>query len=680
MQFVYPSFLWALLALSIPILIHLFYFRRFKKVYFTNVRFLKEVKEETSALRKVRNLLVLLARCLAVAFLVLAFAQPFLPVDDAAVELGQKAVSVYVDNSFSMNALSEDVPLLDKAKRRAREIIQAYPVDDRFQVLTNEFAGRQQRLLSREDALALVDDIESTPAVRDLTTVLQRQQQALNTGLAPTKIAYQISDFQRRTAASLADWRDTSLTVNLVPLQSVQEKNISIDSAYFEVPVQMLNQTNPLVVQVTNHGDTPAENIRLTLRYEGQTKPVGTLSIPAGATVADTVNMTILRTGQHEAELQLTDYPVQFDDRYFFSFGVAEQINVLVVNGGAANTYLNAALKRIPYFNLVNSTSTSIDYAGLPDNRLVILDGLRQISSGLAGALQQYIEGGGNVLLFPAKNSDKASYNRFLQQLRANELGEYRTAERRVGRLNAEAFVFQEVFENRNANLRLPVTTGNYALTRYGSRPEERLLTYRDGSTYLGKYRRGDGHLYLSSAPLDTDVNDLTRNGEIFVPMLYRMALSTARAQKIAYTIGDDELLPAEHRSTVNEPVYKLRGETGEFIPQQQILGSKVNLSVGNQVDRAGYYRLVLDEAEAPLDVFAFNYDRTESDLSYFAPAALRERVSEALTVFEDTDDSVFLAEITQRSQGTQLWKWCLALALLFLAIESLLLRFWRVA
>ena len=69
MSFVYPSFLWALLALAIPILIHLFHFRRFKTVYFTNVKFLKQLQEESSSQRKIRNLLVLLMRCLAVAFL-----------------------------------------------------------------------------------------------------------------------------------------------------------------------------------------------------------------------------------------------------------------------------------------------------------------------------------------------------------------------------------------------------------------------------------------------------------------------------------------------------------------------------------------------------------------------------------------------------------------------------------
>src|SRR6056297_3586351 len=117
MQFLVPVFLTALAALAIPIIIHLFHFRRFKKVYFTNVRFLREVKEETSSRSRLRNILVLLARLLALAALVLAFAQPYLK-QSGNVQKGSKAVSIFIDNSFSMDALSQDVPLLDKAKQR----------------------------------------------------------------------------------------------------------------------------------------------------------------------------------------------------------------------------------------------------------------------------------------------------------------------------------------------------------------------------------------------------------------------------------------------------------------------------------------------------------------------------------------------------------------------------------
>ena len=214
MQFLYPTFLFALTALAIPIILHLFYFRRFKKVYFTNVRFLREVKEETSARSKLRNLLVLLMRLLAIGMLVFAFAQPFIP-QNAEVKQGQKAISVFVDNSFSMAALSQNAPLLERAKQRAREIVQAYGVEDEFQILTSDFEGRHQRLVSREDALNLIEEIRLSPASRELSKVLTRQQQALGTGRADTQTAYVISDFQQN-AADVQNFRDTTLELCLV--------------------------------------------------------------------------------------------------------------------------------------------------------------------------------------------------------------------------------------------------------------------------------------------------------------------------------------------------------------------------------------------------------------------------------------------------------------------------------
>ena len=264
MQFVYPTFLLALAALAIPIILHLFYFRRFKKVYFTNVRFLKEVKEETSARSKLRNILVLISRLLAIAFLVLAFAQPFIPQRNAEVKKGAKAVSVFIDNSFSMSGESQDVALIEKARQSARDVVDAYNVEDRFQILTNDFEGRHQRLVSKEDALTLIDEIQITPAVKNLSTVLARQDQVLKAGDSDNLAAYLISDFQKNIT-DLENFRDTTIDINLIPLQSVQERNISIDSAWFESPVQMYQQANPLIVKVTNRGENEVSNIRLAL-------------------------------------------------------------------------------------------------------------------------------------------------------------------------------------------------------------------------------------------------------------------------------------------------------------------------------------------------------------------------------------------------------------------------------
>ncbi|MEM1122567.1 MAG: BatA domain-containing protein [Bacteroidota bacterium] len=677
MQFLYPSFLWALLALAIPIIIHLFYFRRFKKVYFTNVKFLKEVKEETSARSRLKNLLTLLMRLLAMAALVFAFAQPFIPVDKE-VKKGQKSVSLFVDNSFSMNALSEDVPLIEKAKQRAREIISAHSDEDEFQLLTNDFEGRHQRLVSKEDALSLVDEIKPSPAVRLLSNVVARQKQVLNAPEAENNIQYLISDFQKNIT-DIQNYPDTLGEINLVPLQSVQEKNVSVDSVWFEAPVQMVNQSNRLVVRVRNHSDVPAENLRLALQYDGQEKPVGTLSIPANSSIIDTVNLSVQRTGWHEGKLSVTDYPVQFDDHYFFAFNVAEAIQVLAINELQPNKYINAAFNGAPYFEIENKLSRNLDYSQFPNYQMIVLNELTAISSGLAFELNQYTRNGGNVLVFPSRNANLETYKAFLSAFQANQLVALEEQEKTVGRVNYEEFIFKDVFENRRANLKLPVTQVNYKMTALGRSKEERLLTYRDGSSFLSKYRLDKGNLYLCAAPLEEESSNLVKNGEIFIPMLYKMAISSGKDQRIAYTIGKDDYIEAENQQlTGSETVFKIKGTGEEFIPEQTKIGSKIILGVYDQIKTSGYYDLFLTEEETK-SKFAFNFDRKESKLAYWNEADLAEQIGPNVTVLTASADTDYEQLIGQRNQGIPLWRWAIIAALVFLGIEGLLLRFWKV-
>ena len=108
MLFSQPAFLWGLLAVAIPIVVHLFNFRRYRKVYFSNVERLKDLMTEQRRRDTVRQWLVLAMRVLAIVFLVLAFAQPVIQSSNDALRTGSTAVSLYVDNSFSMeNANAE---------------------------------------------------------------------------------------------------------------------------------------------------------------------------------------------------------------------------------------------------------------------------------------------------------------------------------------------------------------------------------------------------------------------------------------------------------------------------------------------------------------------------------------------------------------------------------------------
>ncbi len=672
MQFLYPTFLWALAAIAIPIIIHLFYFRRFKKVYFTNVKYLQEIKEETSSRNKIKNLLILLSRILTVAALVFAFAQPFIPQGDT-VKKGNNAISVFIDNSFSMQATQEDVPLINIAKEKARQIINAYSEEDKFQILTHSFEGRHQRLVSKEDALSLIDEINITPSVRPLSKVVNRQKQAISSQ-EENEILYLISDFQS-SINDLETYTDTTAELNLLPLQSVQEKNVSLDSVWLESPVPMANQNNKLLVRITNHSDEEAEGIRLSMLMDGQEKPEGTYNIPARTSITDTINMSLLKAGWHTAELKISDYPIQFDDKFYISVNVPEEINVLAINDGQQNRYLTALFKGLNAYNLTNQNQNKVDYSKIKDYDLVILNDLRDISSGLAAELDAYIVNGGNTLVFPSANGSQNSYNNFLNNLGANNLQGLEKEKKTVSSINKDEFIFKDVYEYISRNITLPTTNSSWNITNYQSRAQESILRYRDGSNYLVKYVRGNGHLYLCTSPLSSDYNDLAQNAEIFVPMLYKMAIASTKTQKISYTIGQDEIIEAENKISSGDLVYKINGSE-EFIPGQTNLGNKILLDVNDQVTKNGFYTLNLDKEK--IADLSFNFDRKESNMMVSSSDDLNKlSESSAVNLLDGSLKADFSQYINQKDKGIVLWWWCLILALIFLAIETILLRVW---
>ena len=177
MKFLYPQFLYALAVVAIPIILHLFNFKKFKTVYFSNVRFLKEVKQQTKAKSELKHILILLSRILALSSLVLAFAQPYVPKKN--MELASKhAISIFVDNSFSMNAQNANGQLLQEALQKTESISEAYQTVDDFHIITNDLSAQHQRLITKE-ALEELGNINSTSNTSLLSKVVNRQKQAI---------------------------------------------------------------------------------------------------------------------------------------------------------------------------------------------------------------------------------------------------------------------------------------------------------------------------------------------------------------------------------------------------------------------------------------------------------------------------------------------------------------------
>lgn len=660
-------------AIAIPIIIHLFQFRKFKKIYFTNVRFLKEIKEETTNRSKLKNLLVLLSRILAVSALVFAFAQPFIPQGDT-VKSGINQVSVFVDNSFSMTAKINDIPLLDYAKEKARSIIKAYTEKDQFQILTHDFEGRHQRFLSQEDALSYIDEIQVTPNVQDIDKVINRQKQLMEMS-GGNKISYIISDFQK-SIMPLEVSADTTMEINLLPVQTNQLGNVSVDSVWFEGPIPFLNQNNKLLIRAKNNSNNTAEQVKISFSKDGQEKPVSVRDIEANGTVIDTVNISIAQSGWHQGVVKVTDYPVAFDDEYFIAFNVPDTIKALLINEAAPSKYMSALFKGIKNLSMINQSVNQLQYQQFADYDLIILNDLKQISTGLATEVNQYLQHGGKVMMFPGQQAELNSYNNFLRSVNAGSLAEARSNLREVSVINTEEFVFSDVYIRSSQNLKLPKSQFSYDFLANASSGMEKLLTYRDGGTYMGKYRVGDGQFYLCAAPLDAEVNDLVFNAEVFVPLVYNVAISTTKQKSLAYTISNQMVIETANIHRIGDYTYKVKHGNEEFIPGQIPAGNKMMLDLNDQIKTAGYYDLLLDDKIVVK--LAFNYDRKESDMHIFRESELKNMTSANpnIKVLGETLQADITASIMEKDKGIILWKWFVILALLFLAIETLLIRF----
>ena len=671
MQFVNPIFLWALGALLIPIIIHLFHFRKFKKVYFTNVHLLKEIKEETSTRSRLRNILVLLTRLAALGLLVLAFAQPVIRDQDIDTNKDQ-VVTVVIDNSFSMNALKAEVPLLRRAKDQAKGIIKSYSETDQFVILTPELRTKHLRLIDKKTAISFIDEIEATADIKTLEDISKVALRVMSDSEGQQNM-YILSDFQENVSL-FSTPVDSSTQVSLLPLRAVQENNIAIIDASFESPVPLLDVNNKLVVTLENYGSND-QSVQLNMLYEGQNRPQGVIEIAAESRAVDTISLLIDRAGWHEVELAVDDYPIGFDNNLDLSFYLKPQINILNIYNAINNSYLDKAFSGTDYYALTQDQTSQIRYDRFAAQDLIILDDLPSLSSGLRSELVKYVSQGGNLLVFPAESAQVEEYNALLSALGADRINELISEDKSVSRINLDEFVFSDVFLNKRKNLRLPEVKKHFSKINSQQAVKESILTFRDGSDYLTKYQKDLGQVYLSSAPLDEQLNGLVTNAEIFIPLLYKVAISSTSGQNLYYTIDEEEILDIKNLTNLSQSNYTVTGPS-EFIPSVIINQGRSVIDVRDQIKERGIYNLTLEDQT--IHKMAFNYDRIESDVSYGDMKAISAKISPTAEIINQTASADISQVIDSKKSGIQLWRWCLILALVFLLIETVLLRIWK--
>jgi hypothetical protein len=671
MNFLYPGFLFALLAVAIPVIIHLFNFRKFKKVYFSNVQLLKDVEQQNSSREKLKNLLILLCRILAIAFLVLAFAQPYIPAGNQKTAKLNNAVSIYVDNSYSMEALNKDGSLLDEAKRRARELINGFGVNDRFQLLTNDFEGKHQRLLNKEEFLKALDDVKISATSRTLQQIINRQGNILS-GTA-NLYSFIISDFQKNLSTGKKLAGKPGIQYSFLKVNASALPNVAVDSVWMLSPNHQPQANERIVVQLKNYSDEDAVNIPLKLTVNNQQKGLGAVSIGAGKSTQDTLNFSGLSAGWQKGIISIKDFPLTFDDTLSFSFKVDDHLTVLSINGQSAGNYIKALFATDRYYQLTENAESNINYSSFVNYGLIVLNGLKNPSSGLAQQLKVYLNSGGSIVIFPDLDADVNQYNTFLTALGLPKIQQQNNVPTQVEKIDLQNPIFRTVFEEIPKNLDLPTVKRYFSFIAGTASSKEDLMQLPAGKMFFSKFGVANGSVYLSASGLSDQDGNLARH-PVFVPIMYRLALNSGTDEQIYNHLGGDNALSSKKISLGKNQTLKLKSASFEVIPELRQVGGKTMIYLADQIKTPGFYNLML--ADSLFAVYSFNQGSKESDIHYLAIDELSSLTDkDKFKIFDADKDAVKL--ISGANQiGQTLWKLCLILSLIFIAAEILLIRF----
>jgi hypothetical protein len=666
MNFLYPSFLWALGVLAIPVIIHLFNFRRTVKVYFSNNRFLKQVKEATTAKRRLKHYLILASRLLFLFFLVITFCQPIIPAKNQLTN--NHTIVLYLDNSQSMSAQMEDkVRGLDAGVTFVRNIVSLFPPDTRYKLITNDFAPFSNSFKTKSEVLDLLTQVRLSPVSRTMQEVLDRVRQQ---GQAQQQQeVFWISDLQKSTLGIIPKTLDSSAQWRLVPIRFASLANIFVDTAYLENPFAASGEKNVLRVKVRNDGKRDVDQLNLKLTINNIQSGAGTIDVPQGGVAETTFDLATGLSGLNEARISFNDFPVSFDNEFFFALNFTDKIKVVEIKKDNIPTPVEKVYGNKQVFTYQGFAVSNFNYNELAQADLVVVNGLNTVDPSLTNALLDYINKGGTLLLAPGTQPDVNNLKNLAQVPGLNSLPKAEPLE--LDRPDFSNPFFENVFEEKSTSLAMPKAAR--LLDLGGDRSA--ILKFKNDQAFLSLFNRG-GKLYILATALESDFTDFHQHA-LFVPVMYRIAASARRSETKPYYTLRENLITLRLDSVNDDVPLKLVGKE-EVIPGQRKVADRVFIDVPKFSVEQGFYDVV--SQGDTVDLIAFNLNKEESLMEQYTGEEVKAMAGggENISIFTATSSGAFSNEIKERYLGTPLWKYALLLALLFILAEILLIRFMK--
>ena len=638
MQFYHPEVLYALVLLIIPILVHLFQLRRFKTEYFTNVKFLKKISLQTRKSSRIKKWLILASRLLALSAIILAFAQPYFP--SPILNSNGVETVIYLDNSYSMEALGKKGKLLD---RSIQELLESDYSGKNVGVFTN---SEDYNNSSQKDLQSITYSGNQT----DFNTVLFRAKNNFSKDTKTIKKFLIISDFQQKL--ELPKTLNTS-GIEIYTYSQVPERkeNIYIDTAFlFSESID----SRALTLKISNSG----KNSQSTpVSLFSNKNLIGKTSVTLEPNETKEVSFPINDLEIEKGKVQIEDNSLQFDNSLYFSLNPVPVTKIYAISN--SNSAFLERIYTTPEFQFNNSAAAAINFNLLNDADVIILNELPEISDVLFTNLSKLISKGIIFILIPSEENIGPNIIAFANNLGVAGFDKKQEEEKFITNIKFQHPIFKDVFDKQVKNFEYPKVQMNYHLNARANT----ILALQDDQAFL--FQKGNSFIF--SAPLNLKNSNFIQS-PLVVPTFYKMAVSNKNAPSLYHYLGMENKITLPI-STKSDEIVKLNSEKLSFIPLQKNLDGKIEITTNELPEEPGNYMVGLGDLEEM--GISYNVDRAESKMLYTDP-------NEMKTINKINNlDEFFLSEGYENEKNT-FWKWFVTFALLFLIIETLLIKYFK--
>ena len=616
-----------------------------------------------------------------ISMLILAFAGPHISDNQENTNKSEVALTaIYLDNSFSMQAESKKGQNFEQAKNIAKQIILNAPENMQYLILTNDQLPEHQAVIDKNTMMRFIDNTNISPKFLSISDIFLKAKTLCPKG--ENVNLYFISDVQK----SIFDQNTVEIANNIstffIPIQSQKPNNIFIDSCWFESPIHKLNQAEILNVIIKNQTNEDITNFSVHLYLNDSLKVMSSCDLLANE--EKTLQLEYINTiiGATNGKLTISDYPIIYDNDLFFNYNVSEFSNVLIINENSTNKYLTTLfdVNKSDFFVTQNSIN-SLQTSDFENYNVIILNNIKEISSGLSSDLETYIKNGGSVVFVPSEDINSININNFIQKFNIGTFNNQNNKDTKIAKIDYENEIFKNVFQRQNQQADFPIISQSYKLNRYNNSSFMDILKDENSSPLLVFGTFGAGKILLFTFPFN-EKNSSFLKSSIFVPIMLNFSLSGNLNYDIYSDIGNNSKINVIPKGTIeNSETFKITNNTDfETYTDFRIIGKKIEIYPPETIINAGFYSLI-DINNKKIASVSFNFNRKESDLTYMTNEDLQKFIIEKMDSRAKIISSIsknINSQLKDISQGQQLWFYFILLAIIFIICEVLLIKFFK--